>query len=307
MKLLISESQLEVLIDHINEGGPKQVIEEGWKEVVLGTAMLMGIGLTGANAQTANNALEDSEILKKIELTLSGPNIEKVANTLEKGGLDNAMEKIEDNADQIKAKFDYAAKKKGVTSNITIYTTKSKSSVKGKVRQGYAISDIEVTQDTVWTPKDKIELDNTVEIVLDANHFNPGTFELSDSVKAEIKSTVDGVGVDGGISIALKPEQGPQLDWETMGNQEKVVSREKTAKYRYVKIKINSVVKPQPQKEEKAFDVIERTEYVLVRVNNVSTRTVKITGGSHFRKTTKKFKLKKTKVNGKSKKCFFKN
>lgn len=349
MKLLISESQLEVLVAHINEGTkPKQVIEEGWKEVVLGTAMLMGIGLTGANAQTANNALENAEILQKIENTLEGPNIEKVANTLEKGGLDNAMEKIQANADQIKANFDYAAKKKGVTSNIQIYNTRSKSQLKSKVRQGYAVSDVEVTQDTIWTPKQKIELDNSVEIVFDANIFKTGTFDLADSVSAELKSTIEtilmmggtitsiqiesstdtepikmgndklanlravgvqkylnSIGVSADMSVATFPEQGPDVYSTSMTPQEREQARKQTSEYRYVKVIINSEVKPKPQKEEKAFTVITKTKYQLVRVNNVGTGTTKITGGNHFKKTTKKFKLKKVRVNGKPLKCSF--
>ncbi len=353
MKLLISESQLEVLIAHINESNQskKEVLEEGWKEVVLGTAMLMGIGLTGANAQTAENALENAEILNKIENTLEGPEIEKLANTLEKGGLDNAMEKIQANADQIKTNFEYAAKKKGVTSNVQIYNTRSKTQVKSKVRQGYAVSDIEVTQDTIWTPQDKIELDTSLEIVFDANIFKTGTFDLADSVSAELKSTIEsilmmggtitsiqiesstdtepikmgneklaqlravgvqkyltGIGVSADMSINTLPEQGPDVYSTTMTPQEREQARKETSEYRYVKVIINSVAKPQPQKEEKAFKVIERVKYELVRVNNLGNyKTTTIKGGGHFKKTTKKFKLKKTKVNGTPMKCYFQN
>ena len=351
MKLLISESQLEVLIAHINESNSpkKEILEEGWKEVVLGTAMLMGIGLTGANAQTGENALENAEILNKIENTLEGPEIEKLANTLEKGGLENAMDKIQANADQIKANFEYAAKKKGVTSNIQIYNTRNPKMVKSKVRQGYAVSDIEVTQDTIWTPQDKIELDNSVEIVFDANIFKTGTFDLADSVSAELKSTIESIlmmggtitsiqiesstdtepikmgneklaqlravgvqkyltsiGVSADMSINTLPEQGPDVYSRTMTPQEREQARKETAEYRYVKVIINSVAKPKPQKEEKAFKVIEKVKYELVKVNNLGNyKTTTIKGGGHFNKTTKKFKLKKCKVNGKPLKCAF--
>jgi hypothetical protein len=349
MKLLISEMQLETLVAHINETSQsKQVIEEGWKDVVLGTAMLMGIGLTGANAQTAEKALESSEILNKIENTLEGPNIEKLANTLEKAGLENAMDKIQSNADQIAANFEYAAKKRGVSSSVQIYNTRNTKMVKSKVNQGYAVSDIEVTQDTIWTPKDNIELDSSVEIVFDANIFKTATFDLADSVSAELRSTVEAIKMMGGtitaiqiesstdmepikmgneklanlravgvqkylnsigvladISVATFPEQGPDVYSTSMTPQEREQARKQTSEYRYVKVVINSLVKPKPKKEEKAFTVITKTKYELTRVSNIGSGTIKITGGSHFKKTTKKFKLKKVKVNGKPMKCSF--
>jgi outer membrane protein OmpA-like peptidoglycan-associated protein len=352
MKLLISESQLEVLIVYINEANHpnKEVLEEGWKEVVLGAAMLMGVGLTGSNAQTAENALNNADILNKIESTLEGPNIDKLANTLEKGGLENAMDKIQANADQIKTNLENAAKKKGLVSNVQIYNTKNQKMVKSKVRQGYAVSDIEVTQDTVWTPQDKIELDNSVEIVFDANIFKTGTFDLADSVSSELKSTIEtilmmggtitsiqiesstdtepikmgneklaklrgvgvqkyltSIGVSADMSINALPEQGPDVYSRTMTSQEREQVRKETSKYRYVKVRINSVTEPKPQKEEKAFEVIEKVKYELVRVNNMNSGTIKLNGGKPLSKTTKKFKLKKCKVNGKSLKCSFQN
>ncbi len=341
MKLLISESQLEVVITHINETNqPKQVIEEGWKEVVLGTAMLMGIGLTGVNAQTAEKALENAEILNKIENTLEGPNIEKLAKTLEKGGLASAMDKITANAEQIKTNLEHAAKKKGVDLNLRIYNTNDVSKVRGKVKQDYAVSDIEITQDTVWSPKDKIELDSVLEVTFDANVFNSGTFDLVDDVTIELKNSVESIlmmggtitsihiesstdtepikmgneklaqlrggsvkkyltsiGVSTDITINTLPEQGPSVFSKTMTSQERKQARDETSQYRYVKVIINSIVKPQPQKQEKAFTVIENIKYVLVKIKTNKKHK------KHHKPTFKKFKLKMCKVNGSRNKC----
>ena len=297
MKLLISEAQLEVLIGHINETHQprKGIIEEGWKEVVLGTAMLMGIGLTGANAQTATSALNNAEIIQKIEKTLAGPQIEKLANTLEKGGLEDAMGKIEANADKIISNLSIAADEQGVpSSDISIYNTRNPKMVKSKLKQGYAVSDIVVTKDTVWTPQDNIELDNSLEVVFDANVFKTGTFDLDDSVKVELKNTIESILMMGGtitsiniesstdtepikmgndnlatlransvkvylesigitieMSTNILPEQGPDIYSNGMTPQEKKDARTQTEDYRYIKVTINSIVKPQPQKEEK--------------------------------------------------------
>ena len=121
MNLLISEAQLEVLISHINE--TIQPIRENWNEVVLGTALLMGVKLSGVNAQTATNALNNVEVVQKIGKTLSGPAIEKLADTLEKGGLEDTMGKLQANNFKIETNLSLAAEELGLNTNISIYNT----------------------------------------------------------------------------------------------------------------------------------------------------------------------------------------
>ena len=126
MKLLISESQLEVLISHINESQPtKKIIKEGWREVVLGTAMLMGVKLTGVNAETATNALNDPKTIKEIEDALSSQKIERLADTLEQGGLKDAMNKIQANSFKIITNLSLAADEHGISSNVSIYNSEN--------------------------------------------------------------------------------------------------------------------------------------------------------------------------------------
>jgi len=344
MKLLVTESQLEVIIAHIAESRkPKEeVLEEGWKEVVLGAAMLMGIGLTGVNAQTAKNALNNQDILNKIEKTLEGPQIDKLAQTLEDGGLENAMDKIQANADQIETNFEYAAKKKGLTTSVQIYNTKSTKKAGEKIKQGYAVEDIEVTQDTVWTSSQEIELGNTLEVVFDANVFKTGTYDLEDSVTNELKNTIESILMMGGtinsiriesstdtepikigneklaqlransvegfisgmvkvpIKIKTLPEQGPDVFSTNMTSQERDSVRKETAKYRYVKVIIDSEVKPQPKQDVKAFKVITSVKYTLVKANNLSTKNTTSDG---FKSTTKTFTLKSITVDGVVNKC----
>jgi outer membrane protein OmpA-like peptidoglycan-associated protein len=343
-KVLLSEAQLEMLVNYIKEEeSNKQVIEEGWKEVVLGAAMLMGVGLTGANAQTANKALDDEATLKKIEQTLEGPEIEKLANTLEKAGLDDAMEKIQANADQIINAYNYAAEKKKVNFQLSrVYNTRNPKMVKSKIKQGYAVQDIEVTKDTIIHKKGEIQLAQEVEMVFDANIFKTGTFDLEDSIKTELQSQVEAITMLGGKitgieiysstdtepikmgneklaqlradgvskflqsigvtvspEIVTQPEQGPELDWRSMGSSERKQARETTAEYRYVKVVIHSVVEPAPQEQETVIEVVERVKYTLVKGYNLTTKTVDpFRGKKSYKTKTKKYKCKKVKVKG---------
>jgi flagellar motor protein MotB len=196
MKILITESQLEVIISHIKETNkPKdRVLEEGWKEVVLGTAMLMGFGLSGINAQTAKNALDNREVIKKIESTLESPEIDKLADTLEKIGLKDALNKMQTNAEKIKNNLEVAAKKKGISSNLQVYTTDKEYQIKSKLKQGYALSDIIIEKDTIWKeiPSPAL-IDSIVDMNFDGNLFQTADFELNPEVKNEIENMIEGV------------------------------------------------------------------------------------------------------------------
>ena len=123
MKIIITESQLETIVNHIKETNTtiKKVLKEGWKDMVLGTAMLMGIKLSGANAQLADKVLNDIDGIKRLEKIIGGPELEKVAKTLEDGGLSDAMIKIQNKATKIKKNLEDAAKKQGVIINLHVY------------------------------------------------------------------------------------------------------------------------------------------------------------------------------------------
>lgn len=122
MKLLITESQLEIIVNHIQETNKqKTILIEGWKDIVLGTAMLMGIELSGLNSEIAKKALTDLETIKKINDTIGSSKLEKVAETLEGGGLKDAMSKIQNNAQKIKEKLEFAANKQGLKVNVYVY------------------------------------------------------------------------------------------------------------------------------------------------------------------------------------------
>jgi hypothetical protein len=59
-KYYITESQMKRIVSHVKSGSNEQeVIEEGWKEVALGAALLLGATFGGnkAMAQQANDAI----------------------------------------------------------------------------------------------------------------------------------------------------------------------------------------------------------------------------------------------------------
>lgn len=125
-KVLLTERQLALLVHYIDETQNKsEVINEGVRDVALGVLKLMGVSLTGLNAQTAENALNDVSTLKKIEKSLETPDIEELAQNLEQAGLKNPLDLIYSNANEIMNAYNTIAKKKGIGSKlIRIYSIK---------------------------------------------------------------------------------------------------------------------------------------------------------------------------------------
>lgn len=286
MKLLITESQLEVIVNHIKQANTtnKEVLEEGWKEIVLGTAMLMGIGLSGANAQTAKNALDNAEIIQKIDKTLESPELEKVAATLEKAGLKDAMTKIQNNAETVKQNLEDAGKKKGLNLNVQVYNTASKTAVKSKLSQGYAMTDLKVTRDTVWTPKNVIQVANSVELNFDANIFKTASFDLDDAVSAELKETIESILMMGGKITSIQIESSTDTEPIKMGNDKLATLRANSIKSVIdglgISTKVDIKTMPEqgpdvysnsmtPQEREQARAETAQYRYVKVTINSV--------------------------------------
>jgi len=121
-KVKVTKRQLDLIANHINESKrPSNLIKEELKDVVLGVALLMGVGLSGQNKAIAQDALNDVNVLKKISSTVSTPSIEKIAEKMEEMGMQNAMQVIQNNAKSISDLYAYYANKKEMNPNLTVY------------------------------------------------------------------------------------------------------------------------------------------------------------------------------------------
>jgi hypothetical protein len=119
MKLIINEKQSIMLRNHINETyNQRVVVSEGTRDIALGVLMLMGVKLSGMNAQLAKQALNDKETLKKIEQSLESPDIEELVQTIEMGGMKDAMNLIQSNAEKLIDNYNRISKKMGIDSKL---------------------------------------------------------------------------------------------------------------------------------------------------------------------------------------------
>ena len=209
--LKINKRQLGLVLNYVSESKKsKEIIEEGWKEVVLGTAMLLGLNL-GASAQKGQAALDDEVVLKQIGQTLDDSDgIEKLASTLDVNSkeLQNYMQK---NADKIEANFNMAAKKKNVSFALNLHSYDNPKDVKTDLSRGYALVDAWEKFDTIYTeplPANAIvSISDSVVIDLSSGEgFKTFESKLSPQAEQEIKDAVTKIKSANGRLIIVKVE-----------------------------------------------------------------------------------------------------
>ena len=229
-KLIISEKQLRVITQHINESDKalneiltEGIIEEGFKEIALSLLMLAGVGLSGQNQAIAQDALSNQEIVQKVDAVLTDTvQLNKLVDRIDKK-MPGAAELIQKNADQIKATINYIdaknAKKKKVTQNTQTYNTMSPSNVRSKLRQGYAVTDIKIKRDTILPKASIVTVQDTIDYKWSSdNFFQTGTFQLNQDASDSISTVVADINAAGGTVIGVYIESSTDTEPIRMGN-----------------------------------------------------------------------------------------
>jgi hypothetical protein len=246
-KLVISESQLKRIIKHIEEGNEpigvlteevvvqEDIIQEGWKDIVLGVALLAGVGLTGQNQAQAQKAVNDPAILKQVQNVLQDDRLEDVVDSLEAAGMDNAMEKIQKNADKLEKNFnEKAVRLKGIKGGLRLYTSKelkqqsvnNYQKLEKKLKAGYALAGI--SQDTlkeIITEKfPQTPVVDSLSVTVDAgDYFGAGDYILSDEGKAILKNILDQIKDQSAVVVGIKIESSTDKQRVSTGLSDKLV------------------------------------------------------------------------------------
>jgi outer membrane protein OmpA-like peptidoglycan-associated protein len=202
----------------INEISNKDVVNEGWREVVLATALLLGVGLKGDNKAFAQDALKKTEVLMQVKNTLESDKIKDVANSLEAAGLKNAMEKIEKNADKLEKNYENISKSK---LKVKTTTAKDGKELAKKVELGYAIKDIRTTNDTI-VKQDTIEIITKLPIQIKMQGddlFNTANYTLNEISKDKISNAIEAILSSNGKIIKVHIESSTDTEPIKMGNE----------------------------------------------------------------------------------------
>jgi len=297
------------------------MLNEGWKDVLLGIALLTGVGLNSAQSQTAKNAISNDSIKNKIESTLQDT---ATLNKITKNLSPEIKEKITKNAN--KALENLEGKHGRVTSKVT---ANNDNELTNKLNQGYALTSVKTNSDTIHGKDTVIVYKDSLDFSLKSDGmFVTGGYQLSPEGIKYIQTIKDSIEMVGGqiesvniesgtdrepikmgnqklaelraesiskyfsdvdsIDVDVKPDQGPNIYSKTMSKSERDSARKETAEYRYVKITVKSVFQDTLRQTDRPERVINTNTYTLVR-----TIDKKLGGGGHHNTTrTKHFKPK---------------
>lgn len=345
-----------------NEVMGVKVLEEGYKEVILGVAMLLSQALggkvmaqTGHNKEVAEKALQNQQIMGQIKATLEDENkTQELVNAMEQQGLKNPDIMLANNAKKITDQFNKIANDNKIKYHLDTKAVTNLQSLDAKLKQGYALQKKSTDTTSKENSKEMSIISVTDTLVIEFgshNLFGTGGFKLSQSGNDTIKATIDEIKKQNGKILSVNVESSTDAeeivqfitDTDPTGNIKlaelrsnsvitvldtmvkgatithreipnngyDVVStkeflsaakdkeatdklREKTNKFRYIKISIVATFESKPESEKDSIEsAIKNYRFELVKVIMESGKKHKIKVTPRFHH--KKFKCRKSK------------
>jgi len=198
----------DLLNENLNES--TQLLEEGWREIVLGVAMMMGLGLTGQNKAMAQDAVKNAQTMAQIKATLEDSSkTAELVKLLKDKGMKTPDIKLADNAEKVMDAYNRIAADDDIKYRVDTKVVTNLQQLKGKLAQGYAVKGAEMSTDTikgqqVSTP---ITVTDTLELNLGSdNLFVTGGFTLSPGGVDTIKASMDAIKAQGGKVLSIEIE-----------------------------------------------------------------------------------------------------
>ena len=162
-KIKITEHQLSLIVNHINENKDSELLEEGWKDVLLGLTLLANVA--GVKAQTVDVSTDTIKSAELVQDRLKSGDKELV-KYFDKADIEMSDENLKELLD-----VDYDA--------IKTFKTKYIKTAKQKIKQGYAIERVEITRDTLISELPaETTLDTTINVDLSGDLFGIGKYTL---------------------------------------------------------------------------------------------------------------------------------
>lgn len=189
----------------------QEILEEGLKDWALAGLMLLAT-LGGVKAQ--RTIPMDSTHIKAAELVQRklDRGDEDVINLFDKADIDLNRENLEKLKSVSKRDFD-----KALTST---YTAKSLGRAKSKLKQGYAISDIKITNDTILPGGTIITFRDTLDLGFSSdNFFITAGYDLTNEASNEIRSVISDIEQNNGQIINVTIESSTDTEPIKMGNE----------------------------------------------------------------------------------------
>lgn len=167
-----------------------EVVNEGFREVVMGIGLLANVFLGNVSLASAKDKLNNQDVRDKISHVLSDKKqLNTVIDSLKKNGMDDAAEVIQKNADKVSDELSKIDK-----SQVNYSTVNDISTLKHRLKSGWALSS--VTMDTIKqtikkNPEmvSKVVWDTVTISMPPLQMFEEGSFTLN----PDIKDTISGI------------------------------------------------------------------------------------------------------------------
>jgi len=205
------ESRLKTSSDIITETleiGP-EVLEEGWKEVVLGVAMMLGVGLSGQNKAMAQDAVKNAQTMSQVKATLEDTTkTQELANYMKEKGMKDPSTLLAKNAERVIDRFNKIAQDNHLKYRVDVKAVDNLQALESGLKSGYAVKDIKSTSDTTQAPAPApVKIQDTVDINFGSdNMFITGGYTLSPAGIDVITIAVKEIEKQGGKILSAEIE-----------------------------------------------------------------------------------------------------
>lgn len=184
------------LTESIN--GNAELLEEGWKDIVLGLSLLMGLQLTGQNNAIAQKAVQNKDIMNQIEATLEDEDkTQELIDKMKEKGMADPSAMLSKNAETIINNFNDLSDKEKMGAKLSVVTVKNLKSLESKLKQGYALKSTDIKKDTIKgvVEKNIVQVKDTVKFEFGNmnNFFVTGQYKLSEDGKSAILDAIDSI------------------------------------------------------------------------------------------------------------------
>jgi outer membrane protein OmpA-like peptidoglycan-associated protein len=209
-RIIVTESQFDRLIKlQLTEDTNKDILEEGPKEWLLvglmTLASMAGLSQTKQSGEFDKNRVEAAELVQK-KLERGDDDVYQLFDKTN-------IELNKENLNKLKSVDVDGAK-------MDVVKTGSKSMVKSKLKQGYVLSDVKITSDTILKKGDAVYMGDTITLDFSSDAaFRTGTFNLTETYKQDLLNRINEIYKINGKVTKVTVESSTDTEPIRMGNQ----------------------------------------------------------------------------------------
>jgi hypothetical protein len=151
----------------------KETLEEGWKEVLLGVSLMLGVNLSNQGKALAQDITKNKETMSQIKDVIEDTTkTTELINLMKEKGFKNPGELISKNADNLIKNYNEISDNNNLNYKVNKTSVISLRDLNSKLHQGYAISKIDTRteKDTDVSVK-KYTIKDALEINLNSDNL----------------------------------------------------------------------------------------------------------------------------------------